>query len=72
MLVFHLIFLLFQAFLEICCLWGAIGATMYSFFQINKTAGYLLVPYQMWVTLAAALNYSIWKNNNESIEDKRE
>ena len=43
----------------------AVAATMYSFFQINPVAGMLMVPYQMWLTLATALNYSIAMNNED-------
>ena len=53
-----------------CGLWGMIAATTYSFFEINQTAAYLMVPYQLWVTLAGALNYSIWQNNNFDNEEK--
>ena len=62
----------FQAFFEICGLWGMIAATTYSFFQVNNAAAYLLIPYQIWVTLAGALNYSIWKNNEFDTKDKKE
>ena len=41
---------------------------MYSFFQINPTAGMLLVPYQIWLTLATCLNYSIAMNNEDEPE----
>lgn len=48
------------ALLEIVILWIAIFLTIKSFYQINKTAGYLLVPYLLWVSLALYLNYQIW------------
>lgn len=60
------------AFFEMCGLWGMIAATTYSFFQINQTAGFLMLPYQLWVTLAGALNYSIWKNNDFNNEDSKD
>lgn len=50
----------FLAFIEILFLWGAIAATMYLFYKINKNAAYLLIPYICWVSFAAFLNYSIW------------
>jgi len=62
----------FQAFFEMCALWGMIAATTYSFFQINQTAGFLMVPYQLWVTLAGALNYSIWQNNDFNDDDSKD
>jgi tryptophan-rich sensory protein len=41
-------------------LWGLIAITMQSFFRVNKIAGYLLVPYLLWVTLATYLNAGIF------------
>lgn len=40
----------------IIILWIAILATILKFFTISKTAGLLLIPYILWVSLAAALN----------------
>jgi len=50
----------FYALIEIGVLWIAITATMFVFYRINKTAMYLLIPYIVWVSFAAVLNYSIW------------
>lgn len=47
------------AFIEIIILWTAILFTIINFYKISKTAGYLLVPYIMWVSFAAVLNLSI-------------
>jgi benzodiazapine receptor len=43
-------------FIVIVVLWIAILATILKFFAISKTAGLLLIPYILWVSLAAALN----------------
>ncbi|NUP99563.1 MAG: tryptophan-rich sensory protein [Armatimonadetes bacterium] len=51
------------AFLEICLLWLAIGATMVAFWGVSRRAGWLLAPYLLWVTFAAALNLGIWLLN---------
>lgn len=51
------------AFVEILFLWLAILATIVSFYRISKGAAYLLVPYILWVTFAAILNYTIWMLN---------
>nr|MBD3312150.1 tryptophan-rich sensory protein [archaeon] len=49
--------------IEIIFLWFFILATMIEFRSINKTAGYLLLPYLAWVTAATILNFSIaWLN----------
>ncbi|MEY2868618.1 MAG: hypothetical protein RIR01_1078 [Bacteroidota bacterium] len=46
--------------LEIILLWLMIYETYFQFSKINKVAGYLLVPYLVWVAFAAVLNASIW------------
>lgn len=51
------------AFFEIVLLWLAILATIIAFYRISKPAAYLLIPYILWVTFAAILNFSIWKLN---------
>ena len=51
------------AFFEIVLLWCAIGATIYVFYPISRTAAYLLIPYIAWVSFAAYLNYSLWMLN---------
>ncbi len=48
------------ALLEIIFLWLAIIATIAAFSKISRPAVWLLVPYILWVSLAAYLNYSIW------------
>lgn len=50
----------FFAFLIIIFLWILIAGTIYFFYRISKTAAYLLVPYMIWVSFAAILNYYIW------------
>ncbi|XP_029896254.1 translocator protein [Aquila chrysaetos chrysaetos] len=42
---------------------GMATATTASWYNINKTAAYLMVPYLAWLTMASALNYRIWKDN---------
>ena len=51
------------AFAEIVVLWCAIAATMTLFLRLSRTAGLLLGPYLAWVSLAAVLNFSIWRLN---------
>ncbi|MFH7016562.1 TspO/MBR family protein [Flavobacterium sp. FlaQc-47] len=48
------------ALIEIALLWLMIYETYLKFMKINKTAGYLLIPYMAWVAFAAILNASIW------------
>ncbi len=51
------------AFADILLLWTLIAATLISFWRIRPLAGALLGPYFLWVSFAAALNYSVWQLN---------
>lgn len=51
-------------FLDIVLLWIAIAATLVAFWQRFSIAGLLFVPYLLWVTFAAVLNFSIWQINS--------
>jgi len=53
----------FWAFIEIIALWLTILATTFAFYKISRPAAYLLLPYIIWVSFAAYLNYSIWMLN---------
>jgi tryptophan-rich sensory protein len=50
--------------IEIIILWIAILATIMSFMKISRTAAYLLIPYILWVSFAAFVNFSIWRVNS--------
>ena len=47
----------------IAFLWVLILITIIKFWPINRTAAILLIPYIIWVSIAAYLNYSIWRLN---------
>jgi len=47
----------------IVALWVAVLATMFAFWRVVPVAGWLLVPYQLWITFAGALNLAIWRMN---------
>ena len=51
------------AFADILILWALIAATIVSFWKVRPLAGALLIPYLLWVSFAAALNYSVWQLN---------
>jgi tryptophan-rich sensory protein len=48
------------ALIEIVLLWLMIYETFVQFNKVNKIAGYLFIPYILWVTFALVLNASIW------------
>jgi benzodiazapine receptor len=53
----------FAAFIEIIFLWASIFISIILFLQISRIAGYLLIPYLLWVSFASILNFSIWRLN---------
>lgn len=52
------------AFVEIVLLWLAILSTALLFWRASAWAALLLLPYLLWVTFAALLNFSIWRLNS--------
>lgn len=50
----------FFSFIWILLLWVLIILMIRSFSKISKTAAYLNIPYLLWVTFAAYLNFGIW------------
>lgn len=48
----------------IAVLWLLILQTIVRFWPISKNAAWLLVPYILWVSFAAFLNYTIWQLNS--------
>jgi len=51
---------LLYGFIEIVLLWISIAVTIILFFKVSKVAAYLLLPYILWVTIAASLNYYVF------------
>ena len=51
------------AFADIVLLWLALVATLCLFLRRRAIAGWLLAPYLLWVSFAAALNFTIWHLN---------
>ena len=50
-------------FVVIVFLWFAVVATTWSFLQIDLLAGLALLPYVLWVSIASALNFTVWRMN---------
>jgi translocator protein len=51
------------ALLEIIFLWLSIVLNIFYFSKISKISAWLLVPYILWVSFAAFLNFSLWRLN---------
>ncbi|MFA6158195.1 MAG: TspO/MBR family protein [Candidatus Paceibacterota bacterium] len=51
------------ALVNIALMWLAILWTMILFYKISRPATWLLMPYILWVSFAAYLNYSVWALN---------
>ena len=50
-------------FAVIVVLWLAILATLFAFRRHDRLAAWMLGPYLVWVTYAAALNAALWRLN---------
>ena len=51
------------AFTDIRLLWALIVATVVTFWRVRPLAGALLMPYLLWMSFAAVLNYQVWQLN---------
>jgi benzodiazapine receptor len=51
------------ALIEIVFLWIAILITLISFWRVSLPAGLLMVPYLLWASIAAVLNFMVWRLN---------
>lgn len=49
--------------LVLAFLWISVAGCMVTFFMVDALAGWLIVPYLVWVTIAGALNLSVWQLN---------
>lgn len=48
---------------EICVLDVAVALCAFGFYNVDKTAGLLMLPYLAWLGVATALNYTIYRDN---------
>lgn len=51
------------ALVDIVILWFLIVSTWIAFLRVRRAAGWLLLPYLLWVSFALVLNYSMWRLN---------
>lgn len=52
-----------EGFVVIVALWLAVVGMVWAFAQLDTLAALLMLPYLLWVTIAAALNLSVWRLN---------
>lgn len=52
------------AFYEVLLLWLSIALLIGLFYPISPLAAWLLVPYIVWVSIAATLNFTVWRLNS--------
>lgn len=62
-IIFFNLGLYWFAFLWLIVLWLLILDTTILFYEISKPAGYLMLPYLLWVTFAGYLNFAIFLLN---------
>lgn len=55
------------AFADILVLWVLVVATIVLFWRAHRLAAALLVPYLLWISFAAKLNYSVWQLNPQAL-----
>lgn len=51
-------------------LWCSVAGTLLAMWQVSVLAGVLFVPYLIWVTIAGALNWTVWRLNPEEAQRK--
>lgn len=51
------------AFLWLVALWALIVWMTLSFYELDRLAAYLQIPYLLWVLFAGYLNFGVWKLN---------
>ena len=56
-----------SALIDISALWLAILAFIVVAWPVRRSAALLFVPYFLWVTFAAALNFEIWRLNADPV-----
>lgn len=63
--------LLFISLIEILVLALSILVNIIIFYEINRIAGILLIPYMIWVSFASYLTYELWRLNRNRVNVHR-
>ncbi|UCC99693.1 MAG: tryptophan-rich sensory protein [Phycisphaerales bacterium] len=51
------------ALIDLTVLVIVVAITAAMFWRVNRRAGYMLLPYLLWISFAAVLNFQIWQMN---------
>lgn len=51
----------------IVLLWFAVLLTLLAFWTLDLVAALMLLPYLVWLSLATALNFTIWRDNRSGV-----
>lgn len=54
---------IFAGLVIISCLWLAVLGVLVTLWPLDSIAFWITAPYLVWVTVAAALNLSVWQRN---------
>jgi len=57
-------------FADICLLWASAAGFILAAWPVSPLAALLFVPYLIWVSIAAALNLTVWRLNAEEMEGR--
>ncbi len=55
------------AFVDVVLLWLSVAAFAVAAIPVSTTASLLFLPYLVWVTIAGALNLSVWQMNQAAV-----
>ena len=58
--------LIFMALVDVILMEVFILFNIYYFYQIDNLAAYLLIPYAIWVIIATAINFEMWRLNRNT------
>lgn len=50
-------------------LWALVALTCWALWRVDWVSGALFLPYLTWVTIAGALNWSVWTRNVEEADN---
>lgn len=56
-----------DALFVMAILWLSVLGGVITHWQLDTWAGLAMVPYLVWVTIAGALNYSVWQRNRDVV-----